>query len=116
MRITIIADDGLVGIDGEFRKVDLSDLDPAIHAVQFDTVAGAGHVEFKRSAQVPLDVRDFDAELAAERAAGPDRGKQQELKPITRKILVPRDNERIADFTPYQVFAARWRAAGLGGV
>ncbi len=28
MRVTIIADDGVVGVDGEFRDVDLSALDP----------------------------------------------------------------------------------------
>ncbi len=33
MRVTIIADDGVVGVDGEFRDVDLSALDPDIHAV-----------------------------------------------------------------------------------
>jgi hypothetical protein len=46
MRVTIIQKDGLVGINGDFRKVDLSDLDTAIHAVQFDTAKGKGHIEY----------------------------------------------------------------------
>lgn len=45
MRVTIIADDGKVGVDGVFRAVDLSALDPNIHAVQWDGVTG--HIEFK---------------------------------------------------------------------
>ena len=45
MRATIIADDGVVGVDGEFRNVDLSALDANIHAVQWDGVSG--HVEYR---------------------------------------------------------------------
>ncbi len=47
MRVTIVADDGVVGVAGVFRPVDLSGLDSRIHAVQWDTLAGAGEVEFK---------------------------------------------------------------------
>lgn len=47
MKITIIKDDSQVGVDGLFRDVDLSSLDSTIHAVQYDTVAQVGHVEFK---------------------------------------------------------------------
>lgn len=46
MKITIIQDDGVVGVDRVFRKVDLNDLDPAIHAIQWDGVKGCGHIEF----------------------------------------------------------------------
>jgi len=46
MRLTIVADDGAVGIDGEFfSELDLSALDPAIHAVQW--YGEYGEVEFK---------------------------------------------------------------------
>jgi len=48
-KITIIQADGVVGINGEFREVDLSDLDTRIHAVQYDDVAGVGHIEFDAS-------------------------------------------------------------------
>lgn len=51
MRITVIQGDGLVGVDGVFREVDLSHLDENIHAIQFDTQAGKGHVEFDMDAQ-----------------------------------------------------------------
>ncbi|MFZ5762824.1 MAG: hypothetical protein ACOY8P_07870 [Thermodesulfobacteriota bacterium] len=47
MRITIIHDDGVVGVDGVFRPVDLGVLPDNIHAVQFDTDAGSGHVEHR---------------------------------------------------------------------
>ena len=45
MRVTIIADDGKVGVDGVFRAVDLAALDPKIHAVQWD--GAKGHIEYK---------------------------------------------------------------------
>lgn len=45
-KITIIREDGRVGVDGEFRPVDLSDMAAGIHAVQYDDVTGRGEVEF----------------------------------------------------------------------
>lgn len=45
MHITIIQDDGIVGVDGMFRAVDLSDLDPSYHAIHYDTVKATGHIE-----------------------------------------------------------------------
>lgn len=46
MRLTIISDDGAVGVDGEFfSELDLSALDPAIHAIQW--YGEHGEVEFK---------------------------------------------------------------------
>lgn len=47
MRLTIIRDDGIIGIDGEFRRVDLAELTPGIRAVQWDGVSG--HIEFDAS-------------------------------------------------------------------
>lgn len=48
MRVTIIADDSKVGVDGEFRVVDLTGLDRTIHAVQWDSVLGKGDVEYRK--------------------------------------------------------------------
>jgi len=53
MRVTIIRDDGIVGIDGTFRAVDLSGLDENVRAVQWD--GDAGHVEYDHSANTSLD-------------------------------------------------------------
>ena len=44
MRVTIIKDDGVVGVDGVFRAIDLSELDPTIHAVQWN--GSIGYIEF----------------------------------------------------------------------
>lgn len=46
MKITIIPEDSVVGIDGVFRQVSMEGLDQTIHAVQFDTATSNGHVEF----------------------------------------------------------------------
>lgn len=46
-RVTIIPSDGFIAVDGEgYLGLDLSGIDPRIHAVQFDS--GAGHIEYKR--------------------------------------------------------------------
>lgn len=56
MRLTIIADDNLVIVDGRPLRVDLSFLHPAIHAVQW--YGEAGEVEFKTidGARAPNEV------------------------------------------------------------
>lgn len=51
MKITIIQDDGMIGVGGEFRAIDMADLDPDIHAIQFDTGSGTGHIEYDPEAQ-----------------------------------------------------------------
>lgn len=61
MKITIIQADGLVGVDGVFRAVDLADLDADIHAVQFDTSRGAGHIEYDPEAQARKPNRPIGA-------------------------------------------------------
>lgn len=45
-QITIIPSDGVVGVAGQFHHVDLADIDSEIHAVQFNTATGSGHVEY----------------------------------------------------------------------
>ena len=46
MRLTIVFDDAVVGIDGEcFSPIDLSQFDPSIHAVQW--YGEYGEIEFK---------------------------------------------------------------------
>jgi hypothetical protein len=53
MRVTIIRDDGLVGISGTFRRVDLSTLPPGVRAVQWE--GAKGHIEYDDSANTLLD-------------------------------------------------------------
>lgn len=47
MKITVIRSDAVVGVDGVFRNIDVSNLDPTIHAIHFDTTQSKGNVEFK---------------------------------------------------------------------
>lgn len=53
MRVTIIRDDGVVGVDFVFRKVDLSALPEGVRAVQW--YGTKGHVEHDEAAETPLD-------------------------------------------------------------
>ena len=52
MKLTVIPSDGIVGVDRVFRAVDVSDVDPVIHAIQFDDAAGEGEIEFKQRGRV----------------------------------------------------------------
>lgn len=58
MNLTIIADDGVVAVDGEFRTVDLSTLDANIHAIQWNGTTG--HIEYKDNSP-NLDITDVTA-------------------------------------------------------
>jgi len=61
MKITIVAPDGVVGIDGEFRQIDLSALDATVHAVQYDSGNDTGHIEFTdQKPNMPLGKAKFD--------------------------------------------------------
>ena len=95
MRVTIISDDGVVGIDGEFRQFDLSGLDPNIHAVQWD--GATGHVEFKdRSPQRTLiDISAFQSFIDAWTAAAaapppppPSEADRAESEVLARPVLL----------------------------
>lgn len=61
-QITIIPAHGSIGIDGVFHAIDLSQVDSSIHAVQFNTDTGVGHVEYKDLSipQDQLDQTSFD--------------------------------------------------------
>lgn len=57
MRLTIIKEDSILGIDGVFRTLDLSSLDPEIRAVQWE--GAKGHIEYFNSPNTPLDTLDI---------------------------------------------------------
>lgn len=70
MRVTIIRDDGVVGVDGVFRQVDLSDLPEGVRAVQW--YGDAGHVEMSSGLNLELQaIGDFQAWVDAWMAAAP---------------------------------------------
>lgn len=53
MRVTIIRDDSVVGVDGVFRRVDLSALPAGVRAVQWNGTSG--HLEYDEGANIPLE-------------------------------------------------------------
>lgn len=46
MKVSIIKEDGVVGVGGVFYSIDLQSLPKTIRAVQYDTVKTVGHIEF----------------------------------------------------------------------
>ena len=73
MRVAIVADAGRVNVDGVARLVDLSALDPNIHAVQWDSATSTGHVEYKdrRPETVLTKISDYQSFIDAWTAAAP---------------------------------------------
>ena len=51
MKLTIIPSDSVVGVDGIFRTVAMTGIDPTIHAVQFDDASSSGEIEYQRRGQ-----------------------------------------------------------------
>ncbi len=100
MRVTIIADDGVVGVDGEFRSVDLSALDPNVHAVQWD--GAKGHVEYRdRSPETPLaDLAPYQPFIDAWAAAAPPPPTLDELKALKLGEFVAEGVARVAAQVP----------------
>ena len=100
MRVTIIADDGKVGVDGVFRGVDLSSLDANIHAVQWDGVVG--HIEFKdRSPEQRIaDISAFQSFIDAWTAAAPPPPTLAELKSAKGAAFSAEGVTRIAARVP----------------
>lgn len=95
MKITIIPSDSLVGIDGVFRHVNVSDVDSSIHAIQFNTANSEGEVEFRPDVLVPHEV---PAPTEDDPAA-------------VRVVQVRPGNKRISEFPEMQAFIDRWTAA-----
>ncbi|MCH7793836.1 MAG: hypothetical protein IH900_01665 [Proteobacteria bacterium] len=100
MRVTIIANDGKVGVDGVFRAVDLSTLDPNIHAVQWDGVVG--HIEFKDNSanEAITDISAFQSFIDAWTAATPPPPTLAELKAAKGAAFTAEGRTRIAAQVP----------------
>lgn len=100
MRVTIVADDGKVGVDGVFRSVDLSTLDANIHAVQWDGTSG--HIEFKdRSPEQRIaDISPFQSFIDAWTAAAPPPPTNAELKSAKEAEFIAEGVTRIAAQVP----------------
>lgn len=113
MRIAIIAPDGVMAVDGLWRRVDLTGLDARIQALRFDDVAGAGTVEYREDALVEIEVRDQaaeDAAWAAARAAGTPEA-EIAIEPILTTVQVRRAPEAIVEWPALAEFVTRWQAA-----
>jgi hypothetical protein len=68
MRVTIIRDDGVVGVNGIFRRVDLSALPERIRALQWN--GGSGHIEYDQGANTALhDIAAFQPFVTLWKAA-----------------------------------------------
>lgn len=62
MQVTIVADDGVVIVNGQALPVDLSQLDANIHAVQW--TGSAGWIEFKPDADGNRQLNEKFTDLA----------------------------------------------------
>ncbi|WP_052494005.1 hypothetical protein [Nitrosospira sp. NpAV] len=82
MRVTIIRDDGVVGVGGVFRQVDLSALFEGVRVVQWDGTQG--HVEYDDTANTLLgDIDPFQPFIDLWIAAAP----QPPAPPTTAQMI-----------------------------
>lgn len=107
MKITIVRPDK-VGVDGVYREVDLSDLDPKIQSIQFDDQRMTGIIEFISSAETMGNVRDFEAEKEAYDKALREGTNLNKLQPIFKAVTVRRPPQKIDSFESFQYLLVRW--------
>jgi hypothetical protein len=58
MRVTVIKEDGVIGVDGVYRDVDLSEMAPAIRVVQWNDAAG--HIEYEDGVTANMVISSID--------------------------------------------------------
>ena len=94
MRVTIIRDDSVVGVDGIFRRVDLSALPERIRAMQWN--GGGGHIEYDQGANTALhDIAAFQPfvelwKAAAAQPSDPPSARQMRAAASVEYPLQPR--------------------------
>lgn len=109
MRIQVNAN-GIISVDGEVRQVDVSDLDPEIEAIYFDTERSLGIIQYFDNILVDMQVRDFDAEREAEAYAREHNLKAPE-EPLYKTVKVPKPNREFTTYNTIQTWHERWQAA-----
>lgn len=113
-KVTIIADDGVVGVDGVFRSVDLTALDPDIHAVQWG--GAAGEIEYRggRPPEAMNDLASFQPFVDLWTAAAPPAPTLDALKALKLGEFMTEGLGRIALQVPdWDSLAAIKAVAGL---
>ena len=92
MRISVVKPDNIVVVDGVARQVDLSDQDPALHAIQWD--GANGEYEYKNSTGPIQRVADFsELQLFLDRwivAAPPPPPPPSPPQPPTKDEMIDR--------------------------
>src|SRR3990167_17363 len=89
VRLTIIPGDSVVGIDGVFRSVSMTGIDPAIHAVQFDDDISVGEIEYRqrsRSNERITDRLGFEQFVARWTAAVPPPPSPPTAEELAEKV------------------------------
>lgn len=103
MRLTIIVPDSVAAVNGEFRKLNLTGLDPTIHAVQWD--GAVGHIEFNdgKANQIINNIDSFAQVVSAWDALTPPAPLPPTLSELkadkSKQINLLRDAEESAGFS-----------------
>ena len=91
MRVTIIRDDSVVGVNGVFRRIDLSALPEQIRALQWNGVSG--HIEYDNAANTVLhDIAAFQPFVELWNAAAPPPAIPPSAQQIKAAALARIDN------------------------
>lgn len=111
-RVTIIAEDSMIGVGGEFRPIDLSGLPANIHAIQWDESAGHGWIEFNDGApnEVIEDFRRFEEfrrRWNEWRPPEPPVQTPEERRSTLKNVAVEEATRRMADSVLKEIDAGR---------
>lgn len=100
MRVAIIGPSNKVNVNGVARRVDLTGLDPNIHAVQWD--GQKGHIEFlnRDPEQHITDLSEFQIFVDRWIAAAPPPPTLDQLKAAKMSVFVEEGVRRIAEVVP----------------
>jgi hypothetical protein len=111
MIYTIFQEQGLFGVDRQYRVIDLSSVDPEIQIVQWDTERETGIIEYDPTVTVDVQERDFDAERIAETEARENNWDVSKLQPIYKTVQIRKPNHVLKSFAGFEHLLPLWEAA-----
>lgn len=111
MIYTLVVENSSFGVNRDFREIDLSDLDPQISTVQYDTNRKTGVIEWKSDVVDYIRERDLEAEQEAYDNAVKNNLQLSTLQPIHKATPVRRPRKVIDAFDAFAHLLIRWRAA-----
>lgn len=111
MKIVLLPKENKVGVDGDFRPVDLRQISSSIRVIRWDDQLQAGTIEWEPGTKQTIQVRNLAAEDAEIKRRVKANMSLKDMQMIYMNLDVERGEQGLADFTPYQPFIDAWMGA-----